>query len=225
MLVGLSLQGSRSLALSKVHPRVPDFQRVRGLWLLHLAGTIHKWRTGDRVMAVTAFGGYSTLLDVPEHQVFPIPQGWSDSEAASILTGNAPKTRLHTDPSDVVEMATVYLTAYYALFELAKPRKGSTVLIHSAAGGVGSLLVKLCKLEGLSVIGVVGKRSKVSYAARCGCDVVIDKSNENLWETAAAAAPEGYSVIFGECRGPLLLATSSVLLCEWHVQMPMACPR
>jgi len=53
------------------------------------------------------------------------------------------------------------LTAYYALFELAHPRKDQIVLVHSAAGGVGSCLVQLAKIIGCVVVGVVGDSKNV----------------------------------------------------------------
>src|SRR5690606_30795686 len=71
---------------------------------------------GDEVFGVTRFGGYASSVVVPRHQVFRRPAVCSPDEAAAF-------------PS-------VHLTAWYALFELAHPRPGSTLLVHSAAGGV-----------------------------------------------------------------------------------------
>ena len=72
-----------------------------------------------------------------------------------------------------------------------------SILIHSAAGGVGSMLVQMSKILGLHpIVGVVGSTSKVKEAKSLGCDVVIDKSKENLWKCAEEAAPhDGYKVI------------------------------
>ena len=86
---------------------------------------------------------------------------------------------------------TVFLTAYYALFELAHPRPGANVLVHSAAGGVGSALVQLGRIAGCRMVGVVGGSHKVETARALGADVVIDKCREDLWRAAEQAAPRG----------------------------------
>ena len=130
---------------------------------------------GRKVIALTRFGGYATHVVVPEHQVFAIPRGWTCAQAAAF-------------PS-------VFLTAYYALHELCRLRKGARVLVHSAAGGVGSALVVLGKLAGLFVVGVVGGAHKVSHVEALGADVVIDKSTQELWREVERASPDGYDAV------------------------------
>lgn len=130
---------------------------------------------GTAVMAVTRFNGYATQVVVRREQVFPIPGQLTFEEAAGF--------------------PAVSLTAWYALFELAHPRAGDTLLVHSAAGGVGGMLVKLGKLAGCRVIGVVGAGHKVSTVQALGADAVIDKSTHDLWLAAEQQAPQGYDVI------------------------------
>jgi len=95
---------------------------------------------------------------------------------------------------------TMSLTAYYGIFELFKlkrsPTKEDKVLIHSAAGGVGGMLVQLAKIEKCQVAGVVGRSDKMEYAKNLGCDKVIDKSKGGLWPEAWKFAPEGYQAVF-----------------------------
>ena len=134
------------------------------------------YAVGDRVFGVSRFFAYASHVCVPQHQLFPLPSSLSPAEAAAF-------------PS-------VHLTAYYALFELARPRAKSTILVHSAAGGVGSALVRMGKIAGCTVVGVVGRSHKVDYARRCGADRVIDKSKDDLWPAARQAAPHGYQAIF-----------------------------
>jgi NADPH:quinone reductase-like Zn-dependent oxidoreductase len=136
---------------------------------------------GTRVLAVTRFGGYASHLAVPAAQVFPIPAGVATEEAAGF--------------------AVVLLTAYYALFELAHPRPGATLLVHSAAGGVGGALCQLGKVAGARVVGVVGSSPKVAEARARGADAVIDRSREDLWTAARRHAPEGYDVVL-DAGGP-----------------------
>lgn len=130
---------------------------------------------GQKVIAITLFGGYATHLVVAEDQVFPLP------ESMDYATGAA--------------LPTVFLTAYYALFELAHPRKGSHLLIHSAAGGVGSALVQLGKILECHVTGIVGAAHKIGYVKSLGADKVIDKSSEDLWKEIERIAPQGFDVI------------------------------
>jgi len=78
---------------------------------------------------------------------------------------------------------------------LAHPRAGSWVLVHSAAGGVGSALVQLARVAGCHVVGVVGSSHKVEAVRGLGADGVIDKSADKLWPVAAKYAPEGYDVV------------------------------
>jgi NADPH:quinone reductase-like Zn-dependent oxidoreductase len=130
---------------------------------------------GERVMAVTRFNGYATRLVVPRNQVFAIPQDIPVQEAAGF--------------------AAVHLTAWFALFELAHLRAAMHLLVHSAAGGVGSALVRLGKLCGCRVTGVVGAAHKVAAVRASGADAVIDKSSHDLWREARRLAPAGYDVI------------------------------
>ena len=92
-------------------------------------------------------------------------------------------------------LPAVYMTAWYALFELAHPRPGAKVLVHSAAGGVGGALVQMAKRAGCEVTGVVGKTAKIATTKAAGSDHVIDKSTQSLWREAEAIAPEGFDLI------------------------------
>ncbi len=130
---------------------------------------------GTRVLAITRFNGYATQLTVKRGQVRPIPAQLTFETAAAFPAAS--------------------LTAWYALCELAHPRPGDTLLVHSAAGGVGSVLVQLGKIAGCRVVAVVGAAGKVNAARELGADVVIDKSTQDLWKEAHASAPQGYEVI------------------------------
>lgn len=133
-------------------------------------------RVGDRVLGVTRFGGYASAICAPARQLFPLPDGWSFEEGAAF--------------------PAVHLTAYYALHRVANARAGQTVLVHSAAGGAGTALVRLARLHGCRAIGVVGSSKKVDYAKALGCDGVIDRSSEDLWARADQLAPGGFDAIF-----------------------------
>jgi len=130
---------------------------------------------GDEVIAVTLFNGYASHVVAARPYVARKPQGLSFEQAAAV--------------------PAIFMTAYYALYELAHPRPGQIALVHSAAGGVGSSLVQLLRLRGVRVVGVVGASHKVEAATSFGCDHVIDKSTQDLWAEAERIAPDGYHLI------------------------------
>lgn len=133
-------------------------------------------KLGDMVLGMTLFGGYSTHVTVPRRQVFPLPS--------------------HLPLKLAAGLPAVAMTAYYAMFEQAKLKAGQAILVHSAAGGVGTLLCQMGQIAGCRVIGVVGGTHKVPHALAHGCDEVIDKSTEDLWSRVAALVPEGFHAVF-----------------------------
>ncbi len=88
---------------------------------------------GRRVIAPTAFGGYSDVVTVSTRFCFPLPDTVQDAAAAA-LTVN-------------------YLTAHHIVVRTAHVQPGETVLVHAAAGGVGTASVQLCRMIGARVIG------------------------------------------------------------------------
>ena len=139
--------------------------------------------------------------------------------------------------AQAASIPAVSLTAIYSLrlggqFPMSTSesrRKNRSILIHSAAGGVGSMLVQMSKLLGLSpIVGVVGRSSKVDAAKALGCDVVIDKSQENLWEVASKASPDGYIMIC-DANGVSTLhqsymhlaPTGRLIVFGFHTNLPM----
>lgn len=136
---------------------------------------------GTRVIGVTLFGGYATRICLPANQVFLLPADMSLAEGAGF--------------------PTVFLTAWYALHQLAHPHRGDRVLVHSAAGGVGGALLQLARRLGCRVVGVVGGEAKTETALGLGAEAVFVRSDA-LWEALTAAAPEGFDVILDANGGP-----------------------
>lgn len=135
-----------------------------------------RFKVGEEVVGITLFNAYATEVKVKEDQLFHLPSGFSLIEAAGF--------------------PTVFFTAYHALFQLVKIYPQSHLLIHSAAGGVGSALVQLAKAFDFTVTGVVGSSHKVNEVKALGADYVIDKSTQELWSEARKVAPQGFDVIF-----------------------------
>ena len=111
--------------------------------IIAVGADVTNWKIGDKVMGVTKFGGYVSHINSHYRYVIPLPQGWSFEEGAGFLVQG--------------------LTAYYALSELGNLQAGMTVLIHSAAGGVGILANRICKKYGAYTIGTVGKLNKIDF--------------------------------------------------------------
>jgi len=155
------------------YPMTPGFE-VAGV-VTATGADITDIAPGTPVFAVTRFNAYASQVNVPRHQVVELPQTLTFETAAAF--------------------PAVSLTAWFALFELAHPRAGENLLVHSAAGGVGGMLVQLGKLAGCHVTGVVGAAHKVEAVRKLGADAVIDKSSQDLWQEAQRVCPQGYDVI------------------------------
>jgi NADPH:quinone reductase-like Zn-dependent oxidoreductase len=139
-------------------PFVPGFEAAG---VVRAVGPgVEDFREGDRVVAVTRFGGYAEMLQVPAWQCLPIPETADFVEAAGL--------------------PTVYATAHYALFRLGQLDDGMTVLIHAAAGGVGTAALQLCALRRVVAIGTVGSTDKAGIARSQGAAHVIDYRHEDL---------------------------------------------
>jgi NADPH:quinone reductase-like Zn-dependent oxidoreductase len=155
-------------------PITPGFE-VSGI-VKEVGSKTSKYKVGDKVIAFTLFNAYASELCVAETQVLPIPHNFSMEEAAGF--------------------PAVFFTAYHALYQQAYIPHGSKIMIHSAAGGVGTALTQLCKLAGHFVVGVIGSSHKKEYLEQFSPDVIIDKSKEDLWAEAKKHMGDGYQVIF-----------------------------
>jgi NADPH:quinone reductase-like Zn-dependent oxidoreductase len=183
-------------------------------------------QVGDQVYGATFFGAYSTRVLVPTKQLRKVPKGLTLSQAAAI-----PAVSL-------TALYTLYLGGQYPVQDCHTSNR--SILVHSAAGGVGSMLVQMSKLLELSpVVGVVGRTAKVDAAKSLGCDVVIDKSTSSnssssssqgdlLWDVANQAAPKGYAVV-ADANGVSTLKasfdhlapTGRLIVFGFHSNLPM----
>jgi synaptic vesicle membrane protein VAT-1 len=114
---------------------------------------------GDRVVALTRFGGYSDYVVVPASQAYRFPDRLSDAEAAAV--------------------PVTYLTAAIALYRMAALTSGETVLVHNAGGGLGIAATQLARLRRATVIGTA---SAVKHDAlrSFGVEHAIDYRNVNV---------------------------------------------
>lgn len=119
-------------------------------------------KPGDRVFGVTRFGGYTDTIQIEAKYLMALPGDWSFAQGAAL-------------PVQV-------LTAYYALFPLANLQEGATVLIQSAAGGVGLLANRLAKTKNAYTIGSVGNPNKVDLLRSEGYDQHIIRDEKRFKE-------------------------------------------
>ncbi|MBI3563581.1 MAG: zinc-binding dehydrogenase [Elusimicrobia bacterium] len=133
------------------------------------------FRDGDRVFGFTRFGGYASVQTVAPGQLRRMPDGWDFGECAAL--------------------PAVQLTAHHGLFGVAKVVAGETILVHSAAGGVGLALLAQAKIAGLTSVGVVGSAGKVGAARAAGADAVVVRGPD-LWRDIDRAAPGGFDAVF-----------------------------
>jgi NADPH:quinone reductase-like Zn-dependent oxidoreductase len=146
-----------------LYPDAPKNPAVLGY---DVAGTIHAHGSdvtdlhiGQRVTALTRFGGYAEYAKTMREGVTPIPDSMDYGTATALATQGC--------------------TAYYCAYESVRLHEGDKVLIHAAAGGVGSLLVQMAKHEKCIVYGT-GSSSKMDYMKKLGVDVAIDYTKEDF---------------------------------------------
>lgn len=122
---------------------------------------VHDLREGDRVVALTRFGGYADTVCVPVEQVLPIPEGKDFIEAAAL--------------------PVTYLTAFLMVERLASLRPGDRILIHGAAGGVGLAALQLAKGLGAETFGT-SSPGKHERLRSLGLDHPIDYRSKDFEE-------------------------------------------
>ncbi|WP_253904048.1 NADPH:quinone oxidoreductase family protein [Brevibacterium sp. CT2-23B] len=141
-------------------------------------------QVGDRVIGLTTlpYGGFSELAIMDQGIVHRAPESLDNAKASCLFIG--------------------YQTGWFGLHRLARIQKGETLLVHAAAGGVGSAAIQLGKAAGARVIGVVGGSAKAEYARQLGADVVIDRRSEDFVEIVKAETEgRGADVIFDPVGG------------------------
>jgi NADPH:quinone reductase-like Zn-dependent oxidoreductase len=139
-------------------------------------------KVGQRVVGMTRFGGYAEYAVTDARAVAEIP----DDMDAGIATA----------------LATQYGTAYYAAEEMVRLQEGDHVLIHAAAGGVGTALVQLAKWRGCIVYGTAGSDEKLDYLRKQGVDYPINyRKSDFVTEIQKVVGERGLDVVFDSIGG------------------------
>lgn len=137
-------------------------------------------KPGDAVVALTDFNAYAEWVAVPAAYVYRLPAGMSFSDGAAI-------------PSN-------YLTAYQAIITQGNMQPGEKILIHSAAGGVGTAAVQLARARGLFVFGSAGP-AKQEYLRRIGVQHAIDYEKSDFVEVIQKYSPGGVNMVMDPIGG------------------------
>ena len=128
---------------------------------------VGKTAAGVRVLAPIDGGGYSQKAVAYSAALIPIPDTVTDQQALAMLVQGT--------------------TAWHILKTIGHLKVGETVVVHAAAGGVGSVAIQLAKMWGAKVIAVASTEKKRSLAKSLGADEVVDSTIENLGDAIKAA--------------------------------------
>jgi NADPH:quinone reductase-like Zn-dependent oxidoreductase len=145
---------------------------------------VTQWKPGDLVIALSGTGGYSRYIVLPESELVQMPAG--------------------LDPAEAVSLVVNYTTAYQLIHRIAKLRQGESVLIHGAAGGVGTAALQLGKFAGLKMYGTASKPKHDLVIALGG--IPIDYRHEDITKRAA-----GVNAVFDPIGGCNWLRSYSAL--------------
>ncbi len=186
-----------------VHPETPPLPFTPGWDLVGVVDRLGDGASGIEpgqiVAALPILGAYAEFVCLPQRELVPVPSGLDAAEAVSLVLN--------------------YITAYQMLHRSAKVRSGQRVLIHGAAGGVGSALVQLGRLAGLEMYGTCSSQrasavsdlgaipidyrqldfvKEIHRLTREGVDVVFDGiGGRHMWQSRKALRPGGKVVIYG----------------------------
>jgi NADPH2:quinone reductase len=155
---------------------------------------------GRRVIANPALphGGFAEYAVADAAALLPAPDSLDDAEAAALHIG--------------------YQTGWFGLHRRARLEAGETLLVHAAAGGVGSAAVQLGRAAGAKVIGVVGGADKAAVARELGCDVVVDRRAEDVVAAVKeATGGRGADVVYDPVGGEAYTQSAKVVAFEGRI--------
>src|SRR5512142_857014 len=150
-----------------------------------------RFREGDRIGALTVWGANAESVCVPEKYAVEVPED--------------------LDPAEVVSLIFPYMTAYQMLHRTARVMRGETVLVHGAAGRVGTAALELGALAGLRLIGTASARDRAAVE-RLGA-VWIDYRHEDFLARVRELTDDGVDVVLDGIGGKVSLRSFRALRC------------
>lgn len=137
-------------------------------------------------------------MPVEAAAALPAPDALDDAEAAALHIG--------------------YQTGWFGLHRRARLQSGETLLVHAAAGGVGSAAVQLGKAAGATVIGVVGGDDKARVARELGCDLVLDRRADDIVAAVKeATGGRGADVVYDPVGGDAFVKSVKCVAFEGRI--------
>jgi NADPH:quinone reductase-like Zn-dependent oxidoreductase len=165
-------------------PKPPCIVGYEGAGVVDAVGRdVTTFAVGDRVGYLRRFGAHATSVCIDERQVFRMPEGMSFEEAAALPVN--------------------YLTAYHMLFEVRRIKPGDRVLVHMAAGGVGTAVLQLCRtVPDVMTIGTASA-AKHAHARANGCQHLIDyHTTDYADEVRRITGGKGVDAVLDALGGP-----------------------
>jgi NADPH2:quinone reductase len=177
----------------------PDLLLTRGQYQMkpplpfipgvEVAGTVRQApagapvRVGDRVMGFTMLGGFAEVAAVPVETTFRVPERWSLEAAAGAVMN--------------------YHTAHFALHRRGRLKEGETVLVHGAAGGVGTATIQVARGAGARVLAVVSDATKAEVARRAGAHEVLLSTGDWVQQVREKTDGRGADVVMDPVGGDI----------------------
>jgi NADPH2:quinone reductase len=153
---------------------------------------------GDRLIGGSVGGTFAELTLMNADNVLPAPAGLDDAEAGAFFI--------------------TYQTGWFGLHRRARLMAGETLLVHAAAGGVGSGAVQLGKAAGARVIGVTGGAEKAEVARALGADVVIDRHTQDFVEVVKEVTDgRGADVVYDPVGGEAYTRSTKCIAFEGRI--------
>ena len=166
-----------------IHPETPRLPFTPGWDLVgevdRLGEGVSGIQPGQIVAALPIFGAYAEFVCLPAREFVPVPSG--------------------LDPAEAVSLVLNYVTAYQMMHRSARVKRGQRVLIHGAAGGVGSALLQLGRLVGLEMYGTCSAKSAAAVSELGG--VPIDYQHLDFVDEIHRLTGDGVDVVFESIGG------------------------
>ncbi len=155
---------------------------------------VSDFKIGEKVIGLTRFGAYATIVNIDAAYVFKLPGNWNFNEGSSLLVNS--------------------LTAYYALKVLGNIKNNKTVLIHSAAGGVGIYANRIAKKFNAFTIGTIGNETKRNLLNKEGYNKVIVRSKNFKPQLKESLGNRNLDIVLESIGGEIFKDSFSLLAPE-----------
>jgi NADPH:quinone reductase len=179
----------------QVRPPLPAVPGMEGVGVVVEAGPGSRFQVGQRVLVGQLAGVFAEEVTTTDSALFPVPDAMSDAEAAGFHV--------------------TYQTSYLGLTLRAGLKAGETLLVHGAAGGVGTAAVQLGKALGARVLATATGAAKCEVARLCGAAAAIDLASQDfVAEVKRLTGGRGVDVVYDPVGGELFDRSQKVMARE-----------